>query len=149
MRSYIKYKTALLRTPYIQEIYYVNIAQITQTYLSMFPQIFYKYTQMTFYCDEAALMRLSKSAEGLTWVCLDSDGETEERVCTATGWGRSVPAGPLSARLRQVRVPLHHNSLCQDKYGPSLQIEDGHLCAGKLDGSTGACIVSICPNTSS
>ncbi|XP_014286142.1 trypsin-1 [Halyomorpha halys] len=92
------------------------------------------------YQNDIALMRLSREAKGLSSVCLESDGELTDRICTATGWGRNVPAGPLSARLRQVRVPLHKNSLCQDKYGPGLKIEDGHLCAGKLDGSTGACI---------
>ncbi|XP_014245627.1 plasma kallikrein-like isoform X2 [Cimex lectularius] len=94
------------------------------------------------YDNDIALMRLSKRVsmeKGVRSVCLGSRLDVEQ-LCTATGWGRATQAGPLSSTLRQIKVPLHSNKLCQEKYGPAVNIQEGHLCAGKLDGSTGACI---------
>lgn len=61
----------------------------------------------------------------------------------ATGWGKTTPKGPLSTTLRQIRVPIHNNSICKAKYGSSISIQSSHLCGGKLDGKFGACIVSF------
>lgn len=63
--------------------------------------------------------------------------------CVATGWGRYTTHGPMTSTLLQVSVPLHDNSLCQAKYGNSIPIRTGHLCAGRLDGTTGTCVVSF------
>lgn len=62
--------------------------------------------------------------------------------CIATGWGRFKTQGPITSTLLQATVPLHDNSLCQAKYGDSVPIRTGHLCAGRLDGTTGTCVVS-------
>ncbi|KAL1132804.1 hypothetical protein AAG570_010756 [Ranatra chinensis] len=91
------------------------------------------------YQNDIALMRLSRVARGVGVVCLEG-GLESVRVCTATGWGRTLEAGPMAPTLRQARIPLHDNQLCKNKYGPSVHIHEGHICAGKLDGSTGACV---------
>ncbi|KAK6631149.1 hypothetical protein RUM43_014245 [Polyplax serrata] len=60
--------------------------------------------------------------------------------CVVTGWGRDKTQGPMTSTLLQATVPLHDNSLCQAKYGSSVPIRTGHLCAGHLDGTTGTCV---------
>jgi len=65
------------------------------------------------------------------------------KVCVTTGWGKVKPNGPLSGKLRQIKVPVHNTSVCKDKYGPAVPITDGHLCAGRMDGQSGGpCVVS-------
>lgn len=82
--------------------------------------------------------------KGIGTVCLPSTHEhNSPNLCIATGWGKTNPKGPLSATLRQIRVPLHNNTICKAKYGSSIPIQSSHLCGGKLDGKYGACIVSI------
>ncbi|KAL0268605.1 UNVERIFIED_CONTAM: hypothetical protein PYX00_010473 [Menopon gallinae] len=66
--------------------------------------------------------------------------EKSTTECVATGWGRHNAHGPLTSTLLQATVPLHDNSLCQAKYGNSIPIQTGHLCAGRLDGTTGTCV---------
>lgn len=62
--------------------------------------------------------------------------------CIATGWGRDKAQGPDTATLLQAQVPLLDNSVCENKYGGSISIRMGHLCAGRLDGTTGTCVVT-------
>ncbi|XP_073983732.1 uncharacterized protein [Rhodnius prolixus] len=89
-------------------------------------------------------MRLSKSADpekGIrSSLCLDGEDQLTNQMCTATGWGRITKTVLLSSTLRQVKIPVHRNQLCKNVYGPSIPTHEGHICAGKLDGSTGACI---------
>ncbi|RZF47679.1 hypothetical protein LSTR_LSTR006315 [Laodelphax striatellus] len=94
------------------------------------------------YQNDIALLKLSRPVSGrmIRAVCLDKAENNSPRRCIATGWGRTTQTGKLSGILRQVRIPVHDNELCKAKYGPSVPIQDSHLCAGKLDGSTGACI---------
>ncbi|XP_073983729.1 chymotrypsin-like elastase family member 3B isoform X2 [Rhodnius prolixus] len=97
----------------------------------------------TTYQNDIALMRLSKSADpekGIRSLCLDGEDQLTNQMCTATGWGRVTKTGLLSSTLRQVKIPVHSNQLCKKVYGPTIPIHEGHICAGKLDGSTGACI---------
>lgn len=103
-------------------------------------EIFVVYVE-EFVC--VALLQLSRPVHNRSqqFVCLDPSS-SPPRLCMATGWGRASPAGPLSSVLRQVRVPILDNAVCRNKYKPIVTIEPGHLCAGKLDGSTGACVVS-------
>ncbi|PSN37422.1 hypothetical protein C0J52_21081 [Blattella germanica] len=60
--------------------------------------------------------------------------------CIATGWGHATHTDSLTTRLLEAKIPLHDNTVCQSKYGNSVPIRAGHLCAGHLDGSTGTCV---------
>ncbi|KAG8329218.1 hypothetical protein J6590_091564 [Homalodisca vitripennis] len=97
------------------------------------------------YNNDIALLQLSRPAcnRSQPLVCLDPPS-SPPRLCVATGWGRASSTGPLSSVLRQVRVPILDNQVCREKYRPVVNIESGHLCAGRLDGSVGACVVSTC-----
>lgn len=67
-------------------------------------------------------------------------------VCVTTGWGKVKEDGPLSIKLRQIKIPVHNLSICKDKYEPAVPITDGHLCAGNLDTDGGGpCVVNLCP----
>ncbi|XP_044743820.1 proproteinase E-like [Chrysoperla carnea] len=99
------------------------------------------------YQHDIAMMRLSRPANisgksRIRSVCLPPrrpifDASTK---CVATGWGRTTPTGDLVPRLQEAVIPIHSNKLCREKYGNSVTIRSGHLCAGQLDGSTGTCI---------
>lgn len=76
-------------------------------------------------------------------VCLPTKriSHNETDLCIATGWGRSAEDGQLAGQLLEAKVPVHDNAICRKKYGHSVAIRSGHLCAGHLDGSTGTCVV--------
>lgn len=63
--------------------------------------------------------------------------------CVATGWGRARQDGSLAVKLLEAHIPVHDNAICKRKYGTTVPIRNGHLCAGHLDGSSGTCVVSI------
>lgn len=65
----------------------------------------------------------------------------ETDLCIATGWGRDKEDGNLAGKLLEVKIPVHDNAVCKMKYGHSVSIKSGHLCAGHLDGSSGTCVV--------
>lgn len=99
--------------------------------------------------NSPALMKLSrpvKLAENnrIRAVCLPAKrlAHNQTDLCIATGWGRDKEDGDLAGRLLETRVPVHDNAVCRKKYGRSVPIRSGHLCAGHLDGSTGTCVVS-------
>ncbi|XP_033607354.1 trypsin-1 [Cryptotermes secundus] len=96
---------------------------------------------------DIALLKLSQTTRPvgnqLQSICLPEQATTlpsSSASCIATGWGHASRAGPLTARLLEARIPLHENSVCRSKYGNSVPIRAGHLCAGHLDGSTGTCV---------
>nr|CAI5869842.1 unnamed protein product [Callosobruchus analis] len=97
---------------------------------------------------DIALMKLARpvkvaAAESrVRAVCLPSKRLTHNQteICIATGWGRDAEDGPLAGRLLEARVPVHDNAVCRKKYGHSVHIRSGHLCAGHLDGSSGTCV---------
>ncbi|XP_034828697.1 chymotrypsin-like elastase family member 2A [Maniola hyperantus] len=60
--------------------------------------------------------------------------------CYATGWGREQTNGTLTDVLLEAEVPVLPLQLCRDRYSLTLPLNDGHLCAGSTDGSTGACV---------
>ncbi|XP_052739737.1 transmembrane protease serine 12 [Bicyclus anynana] len=60
--------------------------------------------------------------------------------CYATGWGREQTNGTLTDVLLEAEVPVLPLQLCRDRYALTLPLNDGHLCAGSTDGSTGACV---------
>lgn len=62
--------------------------------------------------------------------------------CIATGWGKATISGDLTDILLQTRVPIHPNAKCTTAYGENVRIHRGHLCAGKLNGKGGTCVVS-------
>lgn len=63
--------------------------------------------------------------------------------CYTTGWGREQTNGTLTDVLLEAEVPVLPLNVCRDRYALTLPLNDGHLCAGSTDGSTGACVVSI------
>lgn len=67
--------------------------------------------------------------------------------CIATGWGKSTIGGDLTDMLLQTQVPIHANGRCAQAYGENVRIHRGHLCAGKLNGKGGTCVV--CANSGS
>jgi hypothetical protein len=96
-----------------------------------------------------ALLKLSQISgpvsSRLQSICLPEQVTTSPSAsgsCVATGWGQASRTGSLTAKLLEARIPLHENSVCRSKYGNSVPIRAGHLCAGHLDGSTGTCVVS-------
>lgn len=96
----------------------------------------------------AALMKLSRATNitntNIRCLCLppSSHDTPIPKMCVTTGWGKVKPNGPLSGKLRQIKVPVHNISVCRDKYGPAVPITDGHLCAGRMDGKSGGpCVV--------
>lgn len=97
----------------------------------------------------SALMKLSRPVKfagnsRIRAVCLPTHrlSHNQTDLCVATGWGRDVQDGELAVKLLEARVPVHDNAICRKKYGRSVPIRSGHLCAGHLDGSTGTCVVS-------
>lgn len=63
--------------------------------------------------------------------------------CYATGWGREQTNGNLTDVLLEAEVPVLPLNICRDRYSLTLPLNEGHLCAGSTDGSTGACVVSL------
>lgn len=72
----------------------------------------------------------------------DNNGIDFKDECYATGWGREQTNGTLTDVLLEAEVPVLPLQLCRDRYSLTLPLNDGHLCAGSTDGSTGACVVS-------
>ncbi|XP_046967640.1 transmembrane protease serine 13-like [Vanessa cardui] len=70
----------------------------------------------------------------------DNNGLDFKDECYATGWGREQTNGTLTDVLLEAEVPVLPLQLCRDRYSLSLPLNDGHLCAGSTDGSTGACV---------
>lgn len=96
---------------------------------------------------DIALLKLSQISgpvsSRLQSICLPEQVTTSPSAsgsCVATGWGQASRTGSLTAKLLEARIPLHENSVCRSKYGNSVPIRAGHLCAGHLDGSTGTCV---------
>lgn len=92
-------------------------------------------------------MKLSRPTnitnKNIRCLCLPPHDIPIPKVCVTTGWGKIKPNGPLSGKLRQIKVPVHNTSVCRDKYGTAVPITDGHLCAGRMDGKGGGpCVVS-------
>lgn len=80
--------------------------------------------------------------------------------CIATGWGKDNATGDLTNVLLKTSVPLQETRRlvvkhklpninlilynvcrCKDAYGGFVKIHRGHLCAGKLNGKGGTCVV--------
>lgn len=73
----------------------------------------------------------------------DNNGLDFKDECYATGWGREQTNGTLTDVLLEAEVPVLPLKLCRERYSLTLPLNEGHLCAGSTDGSTGACVVSI------
>ncbi|XP_050537071.1 ovochymase-1-like isoform X2 [Daktulosphaira vitifoliae] len=97
------------------------------------------------YQNDIALMKLSRSTNVsntfVRYLCLSPLANKAAtfipNVCITTGWGKVKENGPLSGKLRQIKVSVHNASICKDKYEPAVPITDGHLCAGNLDTNGG------------
>lgn len=75
----------------------------------------------------------------------DNNGIDFKDECYTTGWGREHTNGNLTDVLLEAEVPVLPLQLCRDRYSLTLPLNEGHLCAGSIDGSTGACVVrSLC-----
>lgn len=75
----------------------------------------------------------------------DNNGIDFKDECYTTGWGREQTNGTLTDVLLEAEVPVLPLRLCRDRYALTLPLNEGHLCAGSTDGSTGACVVSNLP----
>lgn len=73
----------------------------------------------------------------------ENNGLDYKEECYATGWGREQTNGNLTDVLLEAEVPILPLQVCREKYSLTLPLNDGHLCAGSTDGSTGACVVSL------
>lgn len=73
---------------------------------------------------------------------IDNSIDAKEE-CYATGWGRQQTNGSLTDVLLEAEVPILPLKTCRERYSLSLPLNDGHLCAGSTDGSSGACVVRI------
>ncbi|XP_041989187.1 transmembrane protease serine 3 [Aricia agestis] len=71
---------------------------------------------------------------------IDNNGLDYRDECYTTGWGREQTNGTLTDVLLEAEVPILPLQLCRERYSLSLPLNDGHLCAGSTDGSTGACV---------
>lgn len=71
----------------------------------------------------------------------DNNGIDFKDECYTTGWGREQTNGNLTDVLLEAEVPILPLQLCRDRYALTLPLNEGHLCAGSTDGSTGACVV--------
>lgn len=79
---------------------------------------------------------------------IDDNGIDFKDECYTTGWGREHTNGNLTNVLLEAEVPVLPLQLCRDRYSLTLPLNEGHLCAGSTDGSTGACVVRfICLST--
>lgn len=103
---------------------------------------------MEYFFLSTALVKLSRPVKlvgesRIRAVCLPNKRLTynDTGMCIATGWGRDAENGILAGKLLETKVPVHDNAICRKKYGHSVNIRSGHLCAGHLDGSTGTCVV--------
>ncbi|XP_076230898.1 chymotrypsinogen A [Calliopsis andreniformis] len=96
------------------------------------------------YMHDIALMKLARPAplsKVVRTICLpDPEEELAKSHCVASGWGRYGPTQALSSGLLEASVPLLDLEKCTKAYGKSVQIRNGHLCAGHTDGSTGSCV---------
>ncbi|CAH0553091.1 unnamed protein product [Brassicogethes aeneus] len=97
---------------------------------------------------DIALMRLSRPVKlagdsRIRAVCLPTKrlSYNQTDLCIATGWGRDSEDGMLAGKLLEAKIPVHDNAICRKKYGHSVNIRSGHMCAGRLDGSSGTCVV--------
>ncbi|XP_032515893.2 chymotrypsinogen B [Danaus plexippus] len=70
---------------------------------------------------------------------IDNSIDAKEE-CYATGWGRQQTNGSLTDVLLEAEVPILPLKTCRERYSLSLPLNDGHLCAGSTDGSSGACV---------
>ncbi|XP_037867750.1 plasma kallikrein [Bombyx mori] len=70
----------------------------------------------------------------------DNNGIDFKDECYTTGWGREQTNGSLTDVLLEAEVPILPLRVCRDRYALTLPLNDGHLCAGSTDGSTGACV---------
>ncbi|CAG9120549.1 unnamed protein product [Plutella xylostella] len=73
----------------------------------------------------------------------ETNGVDVKEECYATGWGRQQTDGNLTSVLLEAEVPVLPLRACRDRYALTLPLNDGHLCAGSTDGSTGACVLSL------
>lgn len=78
----------------------------------------------------------------------DNNGIDFKDECYTTGWGREQTNGNLTDVLLEAEVPVLPLQLCREKYSLTLPLNEGHLCAGSTDGSTGACVVCSSSQTS-
>lgn len=57
------------------------------------------------------------------------------------GWGKYTHSDHLSDVLLQTKVPIHSLKRCESVYNDFVRLNrNQHLCAGNLNGSSGACV---------
>ncbi|EDV27487.1 uncharacterized protein TRIADDRAFT_20559 [Trichoplax adhaerens] len=72
-------------------------------------------------------------------ICLPAANDTFNKfnLCKVSGWGRT--AGQQSHILRYANLPILNRKLCNSTFSYDGQITSNMLCAGYMQGYTGAC----------
>ncbi|XP_044007648.1 transmembrane protease serine 9-like isoform X1 [Aphidius gifuensis] len=99
--------------------------------------------QFNNYINDIALMKLSRPtplSKVIRTICLPDVNEKFETNCIISGWGRSGPSPSLSSALLEANIPLLDIGVCKQAYGNTVHLQEGHLCAGHTNGSTGSCV---------
>lgn len=61
------------------------------------------------------------------------------------GWGKTMEGGQSSNVIRELQIPIYHNSLCRERYSAlkrfftANQFDSAVLCAGILTGGKDTC----------
>uniref|UniRef100_T1IUY0 Peptidase S1 domain-containing protein n=1 Tax=Strigamia maritima TaxID=126957 RepID=T1IUY0_STRMM len=98
--------------------------------------------------NDLALLRFSppvRYARNIIPVCLPvNDDDHSDEAAIITGWGRMRDGGIMSTVLREASVNVMSNRECRNIYSRSplrhlVNITDGYLCAGIMEGGIDAC----------
>ncbi|CAH1799262.1 unnamed protein product [Owenia fusiformis] len=85
--------------------------------------------------NDISLLRLAETithTDEISPVCLPSDGASDGKYCTVTGWGPHDGSGwNLSTVLRQVEVPIVSTNICNGNQTYNGLITENMLCAGE------------------
>lgn len=99
-----------------------------------------KYNDRTHDFD-VALLQIQDAPEGLPLLeTYQGNDSFADKDATVIGWGYTQEGGPLSAKLREVTVPIVSNATCIAGYQPDgVGISDNMLCAGLKAGGKDSC----------
>lgn len=96
------------------------------------------------YENDIAIVRLQKPTSFNTYIwpiCLPPiDGDYVNKTVVVAGWGQQYFAGPISAVLLQVAIPVWPQQKCVDSFVQ--RITDDNICAAGFEGGKDSCLVS-------
>lgn len=90
---------------------------------------------------DVALLQIQGAPDGLPVLePYQGSDSFADKDATVIGWGYTQEGGPLSAKLREVTVPIVSNATCIAGYQPDgVGISDNMLCAGLKAGGKDSC----------